>query len=86
MTETEIRDAVRRVIAKVTNIKPEQLGDQTRFREDLAIDSLSLLEIRIEVDYRFQLGLPDGDERMAALDCVDDTVRFVQELLAEKAA
>ena len=86
MNEEQIRQIVKQVIQKVTSIKPEAIADDTRFRADLNLDSLTLLEIGISVDYEFKLGLAELDEKVQALDSVDDTVRFVQDRLAERAA
>ena len=52
--------------------------------KDLDLDSLSLLEIGVDVDYEFQLGLPE--ERMRGLDSVNDTLALVEERLRERQA
>lgn len=76
-----IRDKVKQIIANVTNIDPGEIDDNASFVEDLDLDSLSLLEIGVDVDFEFKLGLPE--ERMRELATVADTVRLVAERLAE---
>jgi acyl carrier protein len=81
MDREDVKQRIRRVIIKTTNLKAERIGDQTSFRQELDLDSLSLLEIGVDVDYEFGLGLPD--ERYRGLDTVDQTADLV---LAELAA
>jgi len=82
-TET-IRGKIKEVIANVTNLEPEEIGDQASFIDDLQLDSLSLLEIGVDVDYEFKLGVPE--ERLGELRTVQDAVDLVQQCLAERAA
>jgi len=80
----EIRTKIKEIIANVTNIEPEDIGDKASFVEDLQLDSLSLLEIGVDVDYEFKLGVPE--ERLQELRTVQDTVDLVQECLGKRAA
>ena len=84
MNVEEIRTKIKEIISNVTNIDPEEIGDQASFVEDLQLDSLSLLEIGVDVDYEFKLGVPE--ERLGELRTVQDTVELVQQCLAERAA
>lgn len=82
MESADIRTKVKQIIHQVTNIATDQIGDGQSFTQELGLDSLSLMEIGVDVDYEFQLGLPD--EAMRELDSVDDTVALVERRLAEK--
>jgi acyl carrier protein len=85
MDRAAVKDRIKRAIAKSTNLKADQIGDDASFRQELMLDSLSLLEIGVDVDYEFRLGLPD--ERYHALDSVEQTVDLVVgELAARDAA
>jgi acyl carrier protein len=81
MDSLEIRVKVKQIIATVTNVGPETIGDSESFTQELGFDSLSLLEIGVDVDYEFQLGLPE--DAMRELDSVDATVALVNQRLAE---
>lgn len=83
MDAVEIKGKIKEIIANVTSIDPAEIGDTASFTRDLNLDSLSLLEIGVDVDYEFQLGL--AEERMRGLDSVEQTLELVQERLAEKA-
>ena len=55
------------------------------FRGDLELDSLSLLEIGVDLDYEFQLGLEDLEQRLGDLPTVEHVVGFVRQRLQERA-
>lgn len=82
MQPEKIRDRIREIVTQVTNIPGDQIGDSTSFTRELDIDSLALLEIGVDIDYAFQLNLPD--ERFKELDCLDDSVRLVVTELAAR--
>ena len=84
MERNEVKDRIKRAIAKSTNLKAEQIADEASFRHDLMLDSLSLLEIGVDVDYEFRLGLPD--DRYHAVDSVEQTADLVIGELAARAA
>jgi acyl carrier protein len=84
MDRAEIQQRIKQIISNVTNIPPDDIADAASFTKDLDLDSLSLLEIGVDVDYEFQLGLPE--ERMRGLDSVDDTLALVEERLRERQA
>lgn len=83
MEAAEIKAKIKQIISNVTSIDPAEIGDEVSFTGELGLDSLSLLEIGVDVDYEFQLGLPE--ERMRGLDSVMQTVALVEERLQEKA-
>ena len=83
MERTAAKDRIKRAIARSTNLKVDQIGDDASFRQDLMLDSLSLLEIGVDVDYEFRLGLPD--DRYHALDSVEQTADLVLGELAARA-
>jgi acyl carrier protein len=83
--DDDIRQRVKRIIFNVTRIPVERIADDSAFRQDLELDSLSLLEIGVDLDYEFQLGLEDLEQRLGDLPTVDHVVSFVRQRLAERA-
>lgn len=79
-----IRARIKELISKVTEIDVGEISNSASFVEDLQLDSLSLLEIGVEVDFEFKLGVPE--ERLAELATVQDSVDLVLECLAAKNA
>ena len=82
MEVEQVRAKIKEIIGNVTNIDPAEVGDTASFVDDLQLDSLSLLEIGVDVDYEFKLGVPE--ERLQQLRTVQDTVELVLERLAAK--
>jgi len=80
----EIRQKVKQIIANVTNIPVEEIADDASFVDDLDLDSLSLLEIGVDVDYEFKLGVPE--EELAQLRTVEEAVQMAIKTLAAKDA
>lgn len=77
-----IRETIKEIISNVTSIPAEEIADDARFRDDLDIDSLSLLEIAVDVDYSFRLGLPE--EELQTIGSLDEAVALAQRILAER--
>ena len=84
MEAQEIREKIKEIIADVANLDPETIADKATYVEDLGLDSLSLLEIGVDIDYHFKLGV--SDERLKELRSVQDAVELVQQIQAGKAA
>jgi acyl carrier protein len=84
MDAEQIRAKVKEIISNVTSIDPADIDNSASFVDDLDLDSLSLLEIGVDVDYEFKLGLPE--ERMREIRTVDETVALVEERLGELAS
>jgi acyl carrier protein len=79
MSTDEIRATVKRSIATITNMSLEDISDSASYKDDLQLDSLTILEIAVDTEYRFQLKIPD--ELLSEIRTVDDTVRIVQQHL-----
>ncbi|HEU4387739.1 MAG TPA: acyl carrier protein [Blastocatellia bacterium] len=84
MDVEEIRERIKRSVANVTHIKLEEIADAASYKDDLALDSLSTLEIVVDVEYQFQIKVPE--EELQAIETVEDTVNTVQKYLKLKAA
>ena len=68
MDTTAISQKVKEIISNVANIPVDEIGDEDAFVDDLQLDSLSLLEIGVDVDY---------EERLQKLRTVKETVDLV---------
>jgi acyl carrier protein len=80
MTDVEsIRAAVRESVNRITGIPPGDINDDSSFREDLGLDSLSALEVMVDVEYAFKIKVPE--ERLQTIQTVRDTISVVQEYL-----
>ncbi|MEM7351959.1 MAG: phosphopantetheine-binding protein [Acidobacteriota bacterium] len=71
----EIRNKIKEIIAEVTSLDPGEIADGASFVEDLQLDSLSLLQIGVDVDYEFKLDVPE--ERLQELRTLQESVDLV---------
>jgi acyl carrier protein len=79
MSTEEIRATIKKSIANITNINLEEITDSASYKDDLQLDSLTILEIAVDAEYQFQVTIPD--EVLSEIRTVDDTVRIVQQHL-----
>ena len=79
MGADEIWATVKRSIATITNISIEDISDSASYKDDLQLDSLTILEIAVDAEYQFQVKI--ADDRLTEIRTVDDTVRIVQQHL-----
>jgi acyl carrier protein len=67
------------VITKITNIPTNEIPDTASYRDDLALDSLSALEVMVDVEYEFQIKVPEAES--ANVRTIEETVLLVQRYL-----
>lgn len=79
-----IRTRVKEIVAGVTGLPVEEIGDADHLVDDLDLDSLSLMEIGVDVDYEYRLGLPE--ETLREIRTVDDAVALVRRHLEARSA
>lgn len=84
MESADIRTQIKDIISRVTGLDAARIGDEATLRDGLSIDSLSLLEIGVDVDLAFKLGLPD--ELYKEIDSVPAMVALVERRLRELAS
>ena len=77
MDENVIRDSIKQSIARITGIPPDEISNTASYRDDLGLDSLSMLEVAIDAELCFQVKIPD--ERLPEIQSVADAVRMVGE-------
>ncbi len=83
MNNAEILDKIKQIIGNIAGLDPKRIGDVDSLRDDLKLDSLSLLEIGVDVDLAFKLNLPD--ERYKEIRSLPEMVSLVEERLGELA-
>jgi acyl carrier protein len=76
-----INHRIKEIIADVGDLDVGEIEDDADFIEDLNLDSLALLELGVDVDYEFQLGV--SDERLKELRSVAETVELVTQFAGQ---
>ena len=81
MSDVEsIRAAIHESVNRITGISSSEISDESSFRDDLGLDSLSALEVMVDIEYAFKIKVPE--ERLQSIQTVRDTITVVQEYLA----
>jgi acyl carrier protein len=82
MTRDEVLDMIRAHLADELEIDPARVTPATRFREDLAADSLDLYTLVQELDDTY--GVKMTDEQAARILTVDAAIDFVLSHAADR--
>jgi len=77
VTRGEVLALVREHLAEELEVDLEQIGEGTRFKEDLDADSLDLYELVMELEDRY--GVAVSEQQAARIATVGDAVEFVLE-------
>lgn len=75
MSNAEVENSVREIVAKHVNIDPAEISRDTRL-ETLNIESLDLIEIIFEIEERFDINI-DQDERSANMTTVGEMLDWL---------
>ena len=75
----QIRETIRESVNRITGIAPGEFLDTCNYRQDLGLDSLSALEVVVDVEYAFKIKV--AEERIQTIQTVQDTIEVVQEYL-----
>ncbi|MFI9509157.1 meromycolate extension acyl carrier protein AcpM [Nocardia sp. NPDC052566] len=80
-TQEEIVAGIAEIIEEVTGIDIAEVTFEKSFVDDLDIDSLSLVEIAVQLEDKYSVKVPDED--LASLRTVGDAVAYVQKMESE---
>jgi acyl carrier protein len=77
MNRSEVFELVRDHLAEELEVDAAEIGEGTRFKQDLDADSLDLYELVMELEDRY--GISVSEEQAARIETVGDAVSFVLE-------
>ncbi len=75
MTREQVYELIREHLADELDLDPEEIGEETRFKEDLEADSLDLYTLVQELEDTY--GVRITDEQAAGILTVGQAVEFV---------
>jgi acyl carrier protein len=75
MTREQVYELIRAHLADELDIDPEEIAEETRFKEDLEADSLDLYTLVQELEDTY--GVRISDEQAAGILTVGQAVEFV---------
>jgi acyl carrier protein len=84
MDTEKIKAIIKQSISRVTGIAIETIPDSASYEDDLGLDSLSILEIAVDVESHFKFQA--SDEELTSIRTVEDTVELVRKRLCAEVA
>ncbi|MFA6350513.1 MAG: acyl carrier protein [Candidatus Omnitrophota bacterium] len=73
---------VRNIVAEIVEKSPEDIKPESRFVEDLGMDSMMALEILAAIEKKYKISIPE--EKLAEFKTLNDTLNVVKENLCKK--
>ena len=84
MENSELLDKLKEIIARVTGLTVEEIGDDDHFDDDLGLDSLSMLEVWVEIDREFkESAVKIPNEELSEIETLGEAVSRIQLELAK---
>lgn len=84
MENEDIKATIKQSISRVTGIAADTIADSASYEDDLGLDSLSILEIAVDVESQFKFQA--SDEELTSIRTVQDTVELVRKRLCTQVA
>ena len=72
----DIVDGLAEILEEIAGVKPKDVELDKSFTDDLDVDSLSMVEIALAAEDRFNVKIPD--DQLAGLKTVGDAVNYIQ--------
>jgi acyl carrier protein len=76
MTEQQILEGLGEIIDEIAGVPADEVTPSKSFVDDLDIDSLSMVEIAVAAQDKFNVEIPDGE--LKNLKTVQDVIDYVQ--------
>lgn len=80
MTDEEIFQRVKKVVVEQMRINEDEVRPEVSFTEDLGADSLTVVELVMQLEEEFGVDIPDDD--VPNLKTVQDAVGYIQSKLS----
>jgi acyl carrier protein len=77
MKEDNLYLEVRKIISGIIEVEEENLLKDTRFVDDLGVDSMLALEILVAIERKYKVKIPE--ERLVEIRTLKDSVALTQE-------
>ncbi len=76
MSQSELLAPLAEIVHELTGVAPADVTPEASFADDLDVDSLSMVEIVVAAEERFDIRIPDDDA--AELRTVGDALRYIE--------
>jgi len=71
-----VEEKLKQMIAESFGIKPEDIKNESSFKDDLGADSLDLVELTMSIEEAFNIEIPDEDAEQ--LDTVGKVIAYIE--------
>ena len=75
MTRDEITGGLAEILEEVAGVTPDDVAENKSFTEDLDVDSLSMVEVVVAAEEKFDVKIPDDE--VQNLKTVGDAVSYI---------
>ncbi|MEJ3747404.1 acyl carrier protein [Actinomycetes bacterium KLBMP 9797] len=76
MTRDEIITGLADILEEVAGVNPDDVAEEKSFTDDLDVDSLSMVEVVVAAEEKFDVKIPDNE--VQNLKTVGDAVRYIE--------
>ncbi len=76
MTRDEIRTGLAEILEEVAGVDKADVADEKSFTDELDVDSLSMVEVVVAAEEKFNVKIPDDE--VQNLKTVGDAVSFIE--------
>ena len=76
MERTQVVEGLAEILEEVAGVNPDDVAEEKSFTEDLDVDSLSMVEVVVAAEEKFDVKIPDDEVKN--LKTVGDAVAFIE--------
>jgi acyl carrier protein len=74
-TREDITSGLAEILEEVAGVNPDDVAEEKSFTDDLDVDSLSMVEVVVAAEERFEVKIPDEDVK--GLKTVGDAADYI---------
>ncbi len=78
----DVESDIRRLVAEILEVEPEEIDPEAHFVKDLGMDSMMALEILAGIEKMYRIVIPE--EMLPKFTSIKETVRIVKTILEKK--
>jgi acyl carrier protein len=75
MERTQVVEGLAEILEEVAGVNPDDVAENKSFTEDLDVDSLSMVEVVVAAEEKFDVKIPDDE--VQNLKTVGDAVTYI---------
>ena len=75
MPEVDVAEAVKQIVIKQLDRKPEEVTEDAKFIDDLGADSLDLTELLMALEEEYNI---DIDDEANEIQTVGDAIKYIE--------